>query len=415
MLLLDIILRDKFKDEYKILKKPYILKTKTIMKGENRFNFINKLKFIYKIISSIIYLKFKGNDCDYIYIEQDNNIEFRAKHIAYNFGISNVIWGGYKGGFYISSVYNFFIFLKKYFYNYKYILFIAFDNTRLDWNDLANFLNSALFIDLQINNNKSYFIYNLSNANTYLLANYIIARNKKCNVYCIYSSCSSTYSICRYDSLKNTNICFCSKVLNGEFKYFIKKGWLHSYNNKFINLSTDFIYYDINISKEIKKIISFYSSGHWARYMGLYQIFDKKKIKAYYYKDNLLSNISNKLLNFLYNYSVKYGLEFKIHLHPYEKSLIKKYNIFPPYFEQYRQNIVDIDINQIYDHDIGVTLASSVFYDRHNYDLDTFMMCDIEHCVMPKLIYTSKEYRKFLYKNIDELEYKLNQKLLNMQ
>lgn len=94
MLLLDIILRDKFKDEYKILKKPYILKTKTIMKGENRFNFINKLKFIYKIISSITYLKFKGNDCDHIYIEQDNNIEFRAKHIAYNFGISSVIWGG---------------------------------------------------------------------------------------------------------------------------------------------------------------------------------------------------------------------------------------------------------------------------------------------------------------------------------
>ncbi|AII13930.1 hypothetical protein CIG1485E_0050 [Campylobacter iguaniorum] len=414
MILLDLILRDKFKDEYQIYKKPYIIKVRTIMKGENRFNFVNKLKFIYKIISAVIYLRFKSYNCDYIYLEQDNNIKFRAKHMAYNFGINSIRGGGYKEGFYISSIYQFFIFFKKYFYNYKYIFLLFFDNTKIDWNDLANFLNSALAIDLQINSNKSYFIYNLLNANTYLLANYIIAQNKKCNVYCIYSSCSSTYFNCRYDSFKNTNICFCSKVLNGEFEYFIKKGWLRSCNNKFINLSTDFIYYDINISKKIKRTISFYSSGHWARYMGLYQIFDKNKIKTYYYKDNLLSNISNELINFLYNYSVKNGLKFKIHLHPYEKSLIKNYNVFPPYFEQYRQNIVDVNIDQIYDNDIGVTLGSSVFYDRHNYNLDTFMMCDINCPAMPRLVYVSKEYRQFLYKDISELEYKLNQKLLSM-
>jgi hypothetical protein len=274
-----------------------------------------------------------------------------------------------------------------------------------------DFIINKIYIDL-ISPKQVYF-FNFLDTSSYLSAK-ILGRNKKINVFYIYTS-GILYESCRYDSFENVNIILGSKLQMSEINYYQKKGWMKLKNCNIQIWGIDTIEIVNKFSKEKKYDIGVYSSGEWARPDGFLRGSNIEKIKKYDYCNNKYYEYFEKILNVLEEKEYeKYCI--KIYFHPFEKELMLKYKIFPPFFDelQKRKNFVldlDSNISNFFEAKLGITVFSSITFDRLNYDLDTlfFMPKKREKRFIglpPRKVLGL--YDRYIYSSIDEFRIKLN-------
>lgn len=379
---------------------------RVIMEGDRKISlfvlFYDRLVFIYKILFIVFKVKITKRNILNCYLEEVNNIENRQLHLmSYKIG-TNLSYINYKDGVFI-DIEMIFRFIIKYFKNLKYLKYVFIDFSKVKYSVIADYLNNKLYLELI--NIDSIFIYNYISLSNYLIALYF-GKNTNINIYYIYSS-SPLYFIGRYDSFERVNIVFCSKVQLDEYNTYIEKGWRKSEKCSIHIWGPDsnLLNNDKPIDKELS--IGFFSSGEWARSQGVWRV---KEEEALYHANNDIAILASDILKALKRFCELNEIKFIIYLHPYEKYLINVKGIYPPFYDSYKNDIAnfELDNNNTFMVKIGVSILSSVFYDRHHFELLTYNM---NNSLNKNKYLISKKYlnafSNYTYSNADELLEKL--------
>ena len=126
------------------------------------------------------------------------------------------------------------------------------------------------------------------------------------------------------------------------------------------------------------------------------------------YIDNPLYKDFLTMLNFLIRFSKSRSLRIKLYLHPYERSLIKEYDIYPPYLKLINLEGIEIDyekensLEKIDESFLGVSIQSSIIIER--------LMVGLIGIMKPlniNLKFLPEEYKIYFFENFPELEKKI--------
>jgi hypothetical protein len=176
--------------------------------------------------------------------------------------------------------------------------------------------------------------------------------------------------------MNNLCICFANNLYQEEYKSFKQTGWIKDKNVTYSIGGNEFLITN-KVVNTFKYDIGFFSSAYWARRDGLYADNNIIALKNSIYVNNLYSKREIIILKNIIKISKKYKYKLKIYLHPYEKRLINKYNIYPPYWDLINLESLSTDIslgsNNFYEPKVAVLLQSSIFYDRWENNL--FTLC----------------------------------------
>ncbi|MBU2494632.1 MAG: hypothetical protein KJ571_18575 [Bacteroidetes bacterium] len=318
----------------------------------------------------------------------------------------------WKKGIRIKNYVDFLLFLKSwgklvYLSIFSFLMFC-----KLPFYEIFKLQIFLLFI--AINKPQKIYIFDYSNVVSYLLT---IILSKNINIFYIPTNSNlSTYL--KYSYLSNISIVLSSKLQIQEYYYLINKGWLIAKNVSIMKWENLFsIYFDIQ-KKEKLYDIGFYSSGEWARSMGIFREKNIDKIKENVNTDNELSKLSLMIISFLVKFVIRNNLTLGIYLHPYERDLISRYGLYPPFIGQVdSKNVFLSDCSNemnsnIFEAELGIITISSILYDRNSYNLNSLFYSNeqfhkkYKHIIYDERVYSCKNSQSF--NNIIELENKLN-------
>ena len=289
--------------------------------------------------------------------------------------------------------------------------FFDFQKIRLDW--IAN--SYDFFISILISEPKNIYIFKYYHPSSYLLARmleqYAIERNLFGTKIFVGKGDGFFYKCCRYDNTAMPIVIVPSEIHESELNSYIKRGWFRKKvieNWGPVDSNLAFLKDKVNSIEKFDYDIGIYSSGEWARVDGLFRTDDIDGIKSMKYADNPLYKDFLNILDFLIEFSKSRSLKMKIYLHPYERNLIKEYNIYPPYLKLAEQEGIEFDYKEesstkkIEEPFLGVSLQSSIIVERLMIGLIGFMK---PLNINPKFF--PKEYRIYFFENLRELEKKL--------
>ncbi len=397
-------------DDYRIFKL-FLLHSK---REENNFSiFKERLKTFFRIIKMPIYLKIEVKDTDNIVYGSTDNIKIKNYIEHYDkknnlFFLSDSI----LEPIYIKSTSDIFRFFKNYSLVIRDLLFLLIMFNKISTKELSYFLYLKVKI-LQYNPKKLYLI-STHNINSNLLT-FFSTNCLKIDTDFVIGAMNMQ---ARYAYYNNVRLCYISKIVRLKQESFMKIGWTKVENTQvLISGNMEQIIKKENI-KDFLYDVGMYSSGIWAR-NGLarsYNIDEIKKNKEHYRKD-IYAKIEMIILTKIVEMAKKYNFTLKIYLHPYEKEIIKKYNIYPPFwnFKDLDNIYLDADLlikNDFFETKIGIVMLSTIFQDRWNDDLYTLCFDPknkkkIDHI---KLKYLGK-YKNYGFRNLKELEQKILENL----
>jgi hypothetical protein len=220
---------------------------------------------------------------------------------------------------------------------------------------------------------ESVFIFDYSQVENYLLSLVLIKYTKV--TYIPSNSC--LYEYMRYGYYENIDIIMSLPQIE-EYKSYIGIGWLKVNNVTIKKTKPLFNCYIKKFDRIQLYDLAFYGSGEWARYNGMFRLNKLDDIIANSRIGNVYSDLNDVLISFLFAYANKNSVSFKVYLHPYEKELIKKYNLYPPILSKLKSNNFyvsddyDSPMSNLYEAKIGVVTTSSVLYDRYQCGLEAY-------------------------------------------
>jgi len=309
--------------------------------------------------------------------------------------------------------------LKLYVYSVFISLFSFLDFSKRDYKWLGNVFPELLNILLIQKDIKKIYIFCIDDPVQYLYATYI-NNYTKIQIYLINANIPMKEQ--RYCHL-NVNAVLCSKVQLNEINYYINNGY--NKTSKIIYCSNVFIADLLNVKHTAPKYhIGYFSSGEWARINGLFRVkLSKREIKKVSEININNSNIyyikSKEILSFLVRFAKIHNLRLKIYLHPYERVLLKRYKISPPYMNFVDNKNIFIDIegknsrNKIYEPFVAISIQSSFIWERLDLGLMRSYIYEFKdekyNSFLPESL---GNYKECLFKNTEELTRKIKKDLI---
>jgi len=204
-----------------------------------------------------------------------------------------------------------------------------------------------------------------------------------------------------------------------ELKYYTDLGWIKLVNTDIAHWGHLFAIHSSQMPKECSYDLGFFSSGEWGRSGGLMRTDNLEGILQNSKNDNEYWQLSKSILSFMVIYVRRHDLTLKIYLHPWEKELIKRFGIYPPFVEYadgknvFLSEDYDSYCSNFFDAKIGVVTISSILYDRMQFNLETYYFSPKqEKWTVPRKNYYNKiflpTYSEYAFESIDELESKLD-------
>lgn len=190
---------------------------------------------------------------------------------------------------------------------------------------------------------------------------------------------------------QNLTLVLFSTLQIDEVRHYVQRGWLR-FDSVALLLANVPLFAAESDSHGLpgKYDVSFYSSGTWAREGGIWRIEDIQSIRSLSLADNEIYRLEERLIGEFAALSRASGLRSIIYLHPYERYLLSKHGIMPPYLPL----VTGVELSTEPGHsDIAsaptsVTMCSSVMYDRYALGLQTlFLDCSA----------VSKRVRRYFY------------------
>lgn len=389
-------------DDYRVFKSFYLKVNKnlTIKKLLE-----DRVMLFIRVLSMPLFLRYKKYENKERYmIEDTSSYSLRKRYIKHYDGVMDIglIERQLKSIIEFQSFSDLWIFTKSYassLFNTLKIVFLPLNFSLLQFSNYY-YIRTKLLI---LKPKKIYIFY------SYLPQMYLISlyssNIKKLEVDYIIGNMIHEYL--RYSHFKNLQVCFTNKIYKEEYRTFQKIGWINDNNVDYLVSGNEFLIN--NKLEKFKYDIGFFSSAFWARKDGLYANYNLEALKENRYKNNIYSKRESIILENILKLSKKYNLSMKIYLHPYEKKLISKYNIYPPYWDliskEYREEDDFLGSNDFFEAKVGVVLQSSIFYDR--WDDNLFTLCYQFKNPQDKLQIPLKYlgvYSIYGFKNLKELE-----------
>lgn len=382
---------------------------------KNTFNiFQEKVKTFLRILKMPLYLRIGTKLTQNIAYASSSN---KKKVISYIESYDNkkdifFLSSSIFDPIYISSFSDIFRFIKNYLSALKDIFLLLVLSTQVSTKELSYFLYLKVKI-LQYKPEKLY-LYSTQELNSNLLT-FFSANCLKIDTDIIIGTMEMKQ---RYAYYSDVRLCYMSRITKIQQESFMKIGWTKVKDIEI--LITGNIEQIVKGDKGNESLydIGFFSSGFWAR-SGLWRANDIEKIKRNKeeYCKNIYAKIEMIILGSIVRLAKQYNFTFKIYLHPYEKELIKKYNIYPPFWNLQNEYNICIDDNisiknNFFEAKIGIVMMSSIFQDR--WDNHLYTLCfdpknkkKMDHIRLKYL----GDYSKYGFKNIKELEEKILNKL----
>ncbi|MBT3261227.1 hypothetical protein HOC37_01795 [bacterium] len=291
--------------------------------------------------------------------------------------------------------------------------FSFFDRTSCSYLWLLCVLNNianAIFTNKGVSELYFSYLYNIQSYFSVLLISNILENQ----IYLI-SGNSMLYTINRYTSAEKCNFILCSKYQEEEANNFINLHWIKVKSIKLWGLDGASFYEDLKPQNFLYDV-GIYSSVSWARVDGVWRANDIKAIKNYkYIKNERYANFL-KILDEIIELKKKTGIKVKFYLHPFERYLYKVHKIKPPYFSILVKEGIAVDfkddnsIKKMYEAKVGVTLCSTIIFDRLHYGLEGFIYAEWPQHKMfnPKFM---GKYQANIFYNFDELQAKIKKAL----
>ena len=396
-----------------IKTKAYILRAKYSFVYNNGLSSLlkEKIKNFIKLFLPIFYIRKIPTKIDYLFYDPLTvSNKKRTEYILY-FNDLNAISANYKNYLYFNQYKEIMTFVKN------FVVLIIYSNIifRFDKNSHSrNIQYFTLIAYIDAIKPKKIFFFNFIDTVSYVTSGYLSKYFTNIDVYYIYTQ-GTLYELCRYDKFENINIVITSKLQKLELEYYIKQKLMILINSNIIHWGDDNIKTIETYNKKQIYQIGIYSSADWARTKDFIRASDINKIKEYQYIDNPNYICFNNILSIL-KYKKYNNKTIKIYLHPFEKELIKKYNIYPPYWQELitKDNFIidsNEDISNFFEAKIAITVASSLAYSRINYNLDTLFFIPKKNKIglipfPPKKVF--KSYDKYIYSSIEEFQTKLD-------
>lgn len=286
-----------------------------------------------------------------------------------------------------------------------------FDKTTISYSSLAESMNLIIKLTLLKDDIKEIYFFRLELLSIYFSINVFEKLKDDGLEIFIISSNIPLYSH-RYTFLEKCNLILCSSYQKKELMHYINNNWFKIKSFKLWGLEEIHIYSNLEGKKPIYDI-GLYSQGFWAR-NGIYRIQNIKKIKNKKTYNNIYYKFYLEIIEEMIKLKNYKDIKVKIYLHPYERFLYNNYNIVPPYYNKVKKADIDIDLSKndsikdIYNCKIGISLSSTIIFDRWHLGLEGYILDNEETNL--NLPYNSKylvEYQDSFFKNIDDLNLKI--------
>ncbi len=259
----------------------------------------------------------------------------------------------------------------------------------------------------------------------YLPESYItsiyLSETLKEKVYCCVSS-STMSNINRYFNCPNLELILCSKYQVYEHDYFRRLSW-HNVKNVSLWGLEELEAVESLVPQESEFDIGIYSSAEWARKEGLFRKSDIEIVEAQVYKETNAYIIFEKILKTVVALLDSFPeLRIVIYPHPFERKLINKYNLYPPYYDWVKEVGIEFNLEgksslkSIYKSKIGVGQFSTILMDRWHLGLKGFVYSTQDKIYNGAQVINREyigEYDKYCYSSLEELKIKLEKELLN--
>ena len=355
-------------NDYRVFKSFYLKVDKHLTKKEL---LKDRLMLLIRVASMPLLLRHKKYvKIEKYMIEDLASYSLRKKYIkAYDKDVDiGLIERRFKSNIEVQSWGELWIFTKSYFsalFSILKIIFIPLNFSLLQFSNYYYMRSKILILEPK----KIYMFYSYL-PHMYLIS--LFSSNIK-RIEVDYIIANMINESLRYSHFENVQVCFTNTLYKEEYQAFQKIGWIKDMNVNYLVTGNEFL-----INNKLAKFeydIGFFSSAFWARRDGLYADYNIEALKKEQYKNNIYFKEENIILRNTIKVAKKYNLNMKIYLHPYEKNLISKYNIYPPYWDLLQSDILEesksMGSNNFFEAKVGVLLQSSIFYDRWEYDLFT--------------------------------------------
>ena len=167
--------------------------------------------------------------------------------------------------------------------------------------------------------------------------------------------------------------------------------------------------------------IGFFSTGEWAR-DNMFQTKDIEKVRSYSLADNFYHRLSSEILEMLVVLCRENQWRLRIYLHPYERILLNKHHIQPPYITLLDNHFIDIDsapgnsLSKIYEPRVAVSLVSTIIWERLDIGLSDSFIYDFKDESMNMFIAESLgPYKSCTFSSVPELKNKVTSVLRNSE
>ena len=220
----------------------------------------------------------------------------------------------------------------------------------------------------------------------------------------------------RYQYNPKVDFKLCSTVLQEESACYIQNGWMEFRSVETWGLEEALVLDQIP-PEEPTVDIGIYSSGSWARTMDLWRSGDIEQIRAYAYLANPMYTRFLPILEAIVTLKKETGCSAKVYFHPFEKMLMDKHGIVPPYLKLLEENGIlyeqegKTSLENFYESRIGVSISSTILFDRLHMGLASLYF---DGAGIP--MYTIAEqymgkYRDLCFHDMEELKEKIRQQL----
>lgn len=213
----------------------------------------------------------------------------------------------------------------------------------------------------------------------------------------------------RYSYFPKVHFCLCSKFQEIEWSNYIKLGWAKCYDIRMTGVEEYYLYKDLKTIPP-KYDIGVYSSGWWARELGIYQTGDIEGVRNLKYANNEIYKSFVHLLCTLHELKNTYGYSVIVYPHPYERRLFNDYGIRCPYLEMLNSFgfVFDDDkaqnsIMKLFESKLGIAMGSTIVADRWNLGLAaiSYQQKDLKEIMPIKYL---GYYQKYFFDNIAKLK-----------
>ncbi len=310
-------------------------------------------------------------------------------------------------------------FFKLYIFFVAISLYSLCDRTKFKYNILSNLFFNIIYYEMNKDkyiNLKKIYIFNSYDFSSYLLAKYLEMNSTTETFFVIGNGDIDIHY--KYDNSKNLNITFTSKIQYYQALALNEIGFFKNNLNKYLVYGDEKIIDTFNLDTRIKYDIAFFSSGFWARDKNS-TWWDYDNIEEYDAEKNLYSKLEHNMICFLTKLAQENNIKFVIKTHPRDKYIVREKNMRHP-FERFVDNkniFLETPKNgnlssNFLDSKIGITVFSSIFYQRCSYDLPMYFFNsdDSRYLYQINLKYL-KEFEQFKYTSIEDLKNKLSKVL----